>query len=94
VGDDAIPDPLDDAVEAIRRQDAGALSIRVEKRRYGKDVTILEGFPRETQLDELARTLKRRLATGGSAKDDHIELQGDVAKRVKTVLVDLGYAAP
>ncbi|MFC7156213.1 translation initiation factor [Halomarina halobia] len=68
------------------------LSVRVERRRYGKPVTIVEGFDEHAiDLDELASTLKRRLATGGTVDDDRIELQGDHANRLPDVLRDEGF---
>jgi translation initiation factor 1 len=42
-------------------------------------------------ISELATTLKRKTATGGTAKDGKIELQGDQRERVKKILEDLGY---
>jgi len=42
-------------------------------------------------VDELARTLKTRCASGGTIKDGNIELQGDHIKKVKKVLEDIGF---
>ena len=67
------------------------LRLRREKRR-GKPVTVVaaEGVD-ETVLRGLARDLKSRLASGGTAKNGEIELQGDHLDRVRALLVDLGY---
>ena len=68
------------------------IKIRLEKRRFGKEVTIIEGInEREFDLRKLASTLKSRLATGGTAKNGRIELQGDHRHRVKKLLVELGF---
>ncbi|MCE4603996.1 MAG: stress response translation initiation inhibitor YciH [Aeropyrum sp.] len=68
------------------------IKIRLEKRRFGREVTIIEGInEREFDLKKLASTLKSKLATGGTAKNGRIELQGDHRHRVKKILVDMGF---
>lgn len=68
------------------------IKVRLEKRRFGKEVTIIEGInEKEVKLKELASLLKTRLAVGGTAKDGRIELQGDHRQRVKKILVELGF---
>ncbi len=68
------------------------IKIRLEKRRFGREVTIIEGIDeKEFNLKELASMLKSRLATGGTAKNGKIELQGDHRHRVKKLLVELGF---
>ncbi|MEM0160598.1 MAG: stress response translation initiation inhibitor YciH [Thermoplasmata archaeon] len=72
--------------------DSNELKISVTKRRYGKYMTVIAGFDLKTvDISELATTLKRKTATGGTAKDGRIELQGDQRERVKKILEDLGY---
>lgn len=63
------------------------------KRKFGKKVTIVEGID-EKQLDlkELTKKLKSKLACGGTSKEGRIELQGDHKKRVKDVLVEMGFS--
>lgn len=68
------------------------IKIRLEKRRFGREVTIIEGIDeREVNLKKLASQLKSRLATGGTAKNGRIELQGDHRQRAKRILVELGF---
>nr|WP_303647576.1 translation initiation factor [Haloarchaeobius amylolyticus] len=67
------------------------LTVRTEKRRYGKPVTIVEGFPEDTDLDALASTLKRAAGAGGTVHDDRIEIQGDQVDRIVALLRDNGY---
>nr|WP_199174727.1 stress response translation initiation inhibitor YciH [Halegenticoccus soli] len=68
------------------------LSVRVERRRYGKPVTIVEGFETSViDIDEVASELKRKLATGGTVEGDAVELQGDHRNRVPGVLEDMGF---
>ncbi|RLG75083.1 MAG: stress response translation initiation inhibitor YciH, partial [Thermoprotei archaeon] len=62
---------------------------KVEKRKFGKEVTIIEGLdPTVYNLKKAASALKSRLATGGTVKNNHIELQGDHRHKVKQILVE------
>ena len=68
------------------------LIVRVEFRRWGKPVTIVQGLPKTGRsLVEVAHRLKERLATGGTAKEGVIMLQGDHRARIKDELVKLGF---
>lgn len=65
------------------------VTIRTEKRRYGKNVTIIKGT--ESDSKELSKRLKSKLACGGTAKNGAVELQGDHKNKVRDILVGLGY---
>ncbi len=68
------------------------LVVRVEFRRWGKPMTIIQGLPETGRsLDEVAHRLKGRLATGGTAKEGVIMLQGDHRTRIKDELVKMGF---
>ncbi len=68
------------------------INIYVVKRRYGKMVTIVEGIDaNDIDIDDLARKLKTRCASGGTVKGDTIELQGDHKKKVQKALEELGF---
>jgi len=67
------------------------IKVRSDRRRYGKYVTVIEGFE-DVDVGKVAKDLKRRMACGGTSKKDVIELQGNHVNRVKEVLVDMGFS--
>lgn len=70
------------------------ISVKVNQRRYGKEVTVIEGLdPSEINLQELASFLKSKLACGGTIKNGVIELQGNHREKVKEILTSKGFAA-
>jgi len=71
------------------------VKIKLEKRKFGKEVTVIEGLdPSVYDLKKVASVLKSKLATGGTVKDNHIEVQGDHRHKVKQILVnELGIPA-
>ena len=62
-----------------------------EKRR-GKVITIVRPFYlTKSNLQALLKTLKKKLGTGGTVKEDSLEFQGDIPKPVRMHLETLGY---
>ena len=79
------------ACEEIAREQQ-EIRISTAKRRYGKVVTIVEGIDAsDIDIEDLARQLKTKCASGGTVKDGKIELQGDHKKKVEAVLQELGF---
>ena len=67
------------------------IRITTDRRRYGKTVTVVIGFEKEIDVKKIAKALKNELACGGTYKDRVIELLGDHRKRIKPILVKLGF---
>ena len=72
----------------ISKQQA-SITIKAEKRRYGKHVTLVAGL--ESDQKEVMKKLKAKLACGGTLKNGVIELQGYHVTKVKDVLVGMGF---
>lgn len=80
------------ACETIAKEEQH-IKISTVKRRFGKVSTIIEGIDsKDINLKDLSKKLKSIFACGGTAKDNHIELQGDHRQKVKQELIKLGFA--
>ncbi|MFH1608117.1 MAG: translation initiation factor [archaeon] len=67
------------------------IQIATDKKRYGKIVTVVTGFDSGVDVKKIAKALKNELACGGTYKNNIIELQGDHRKKMKELLVELGF---
>jgi len=75
----------------IKEPNKHQLHFAKEKRR-GKVVTIIKPFClTKSDLQALLKTLKKKLGTGGTLKDDSLEFQGDIPDTLRTHLEVLGY---
>jgi translation initiation factor 1 len=68
------------------------ITVRSEKRRFGKEMTIIDGFTGDVDTRSIASKLKAALACGGTARGSVIELQGNHKERVVPLLVQLGFS--
>ncbi|GAB6102749.1 stress response translation initiation inhibitor YciH [Thermococcus atlanticus] len=88
-----IVNPLDEMLfkEVLKEQQR--IRVYIEKARYGKLKTIIEGIDeKEFNLEEIAKKLKAKLACGGTVKKGRIELQGDHREKVRHLLAGLGFS--
>ena len=75
----------------IKEPNKHQLHFAKEKRR-GKVVTIVKPFNLEkSNLQALVKTLKKKLGTGGTVKENSLEFQGDIPEQLRKHLEHLGY---
>jgi translation initiation factor 1 len=72
---------------------AHTLKIRLEKNgRGGKTVTVIFELPiNEAYFKELEKKLKNLCGTGGSFKNNMIEIQGDHREKIRHFLEKIGF---
>ncbi len=62
--------------------------------RAGKTVTTVTGFQAKPEtLTKLLKQLKNQCGTGGTLKDNTIEIQGDHRQKILQILIEAGYKA-
>lgn len=83
----------DEPEEATLPPEKQRLKIMLDKRnRKGKEVTLVTDFVgADDDLKELAKRLKTKCGSGGSARGGEILIQGDFRTRVKELLTADGY---
>lgn len=94
-----LPEGRDDAAQQTSSESPKlkpkreTLHVVVEKKgRGGKIATIVEGFQTaDEEVEEIARELRKRLGTGGSARGGEILIQGDRCDDVVSILRDKGF---
>ncbi|MFH7243990.1 MAG: translation initiation factor [Spirulina sp.] len=87
--------PADPMARAVPDRPPNQQNLKVEvsrKGRGGKTVTTISGFQHTPNtLGTLAKQLKAQCGTGGTAKDNSIEIQGDHAQKLMELLAAKGY---
>ncbi len=70
------------------------MTVRLERKgRGGKTVTVIDGLRMPMgKMDELLKQLKSRLGTGGTVKDESLEIQGDHRDKIIVELSGMGFA--
>lgn len=71
--------------------ESSVVNIRMDTRRYGKSMTVIDGFDPAVDVHALAKDLKHHLGTGGTVKDGVIELQGDHRREARAHLEKQGF---
>ncbi|MBD2771864.1 translation initiation factor [Iningainema tapete] len=62
--------------------------------RKGKTVTVITGFQTKSEtLQALLKQLKTQCGTGGTVKENEIEIQGEHKQKILDILIKLGYKA-
>lgn len=85
--------PEEPEVPETLAPDRQKLRVSIERHhRGGKTVTLVKGFVgSDDDLNDLAKQLKTRCGTGGSAKDGEIIIQGEHKEKIVSFLLQLGY---
>lgn len=78
------------ACETIAKEEV-KIKISTTKKRFGKTVTMIEGISRDVDSKGILKELKTKLACGGTMKNDVIVLQGDHRRKLKEILIKLGF---
>ena len=74
-------------------KDSTHIIIRLETRRFRKKGTMIEGLdPKINNLESVAKSLKKKYACGGTAKNDYVFLQGDHRETIKDTLIQLVFS--
>ncbi|GGY81306.1 translation initiation factor Sui1 [Marinobacter zhanjiangensis] len=79
----AQPEPAGDGVVRVSRETKG---------RKGKGVTLVTGIPLAgKELKDFAKKLKAKCGTGGTVKDNVVEIQGDQRDILVPILQEQGW---
>lgn len=85
--------PKDLCVCEIIAKESQKIEVFIEKRKFGKKYTVITGIDeKEIDIKDVVKSLKAKLACGGTAKDSKIELQGDHKSQVRDLLMNMGFA--
>ncbi len=79
--------------EEIPKSDRQVRVMRTSGGKSGKTVTVISGLQLdEVSLKKLLKSLKKNCSTGGTAKDNCLELQGDQIAVVMKLLSKEGFS--
>jgi translation initiation factor 1 len=82
-----------DGPKAAAATDAGAkgIRIRLDRRASGRVVTVVTGLPGPAaEVEALGRELRAACGTGGTTREQTVELQGDHRDKVEAALAGRG----
>ncbi len=68
------------------------IQLTTVKKKFGKVVTMVSGIEKGIDIKKIAKDLKAELGCGGTVRENVIELQGDHIRKLKLVLVRLGFS--
>ena len=69
------------------------ITVKIDRRKFGKRYTVIEGFSKDIDTGDLVKKLKNKFACGGTdKKNSTIELQGDHKARMKEALISFGFS--
>ena len=68
------------------------IQLATTKKKFGKVVTLVSGIEKGIDIKKIAKDLKAELGCGGTVRENVIELQGDHIRKIKPILVRLGFS--
>jgi translation initiation factor 1 len=68
------------------------IQVTTTKKKFGKIVTLVSGMEKGVDIKKVAKELKEELGCGGTVKEGVIELQGDHTRKIRQILVELGFS--
>jgi translation initiation factor 1 len=79
------------ACESLQ-QEKQKITISLDKRKWGRAMTILNFTGvKGANLKKICKKAKQYCASGGTVKDNQIEIQGDHRQKLKKFLNSIGY---
>jgi translation initiation factor 1 len=75
----------------LRSKETQQIKIRTERKKFKKYATLVTGFKEDDEGKEVLKYLKKKLACGGTMKNEVIEIQGEHVAAVKKYLIEKGY---
>jgi translation initiation factor 1 len=68
------------------------ITIYLDKRKWGKTVTVIKfDGASGTNLQDFLKKAKKKAASGGTIRDNEVELMGDHRFKLKKLLIDEGF---
>jgi translation initiation factor 1 len=87
----AVKPPRDDRASAPSPAGGKGIRIRLDRRASGRVVTLVSGVPgAPAEVAALARDLRAACGSGGTVREDTIELQGDHRDKIEAALAARG----
>jgi len=78
------------ACDILEKEEVSKIQVYTTNKKFKKLVTVVEGID-DGKIEQTAKELKQKLACGGTAKDGVIVLQGNHIRKMKGLLVAMGY---
>ena len=84
--------PPERMAEAVIPPEKQTAIVKTERRKKGKWVTVLTGLePQPAIIAKLFTQLKSACGSGGTIRDDSVEIQGDHLDKICEILAESGY---
>jgi len=74
-----------------RSKESQHIKIIIAKKKFKKFVTAISGFSSADEGKDIEKFLKKKLACGGTFKNNVVEIQGSQKDKVKHLLIEKGY---